>query len=92
MATTLSAGVAALARQVALDQIAQDIDMNSKLGQKANQTDLTELQSTVSGMSGQVATAQETASAASADAKTANDGISSIRSEVIALCKEISGG
>lgn len=36
MATTMSKGVADLARQVAVDQIAQDIDFNGKLAKKAN--------------------------------------------------------
>lgn len=34
MATTMSDGVAALARQIAQDQIAQDIENNAKFAQK----------------------------------------------------------
>lgn len=40
MATTMSDGVAALARQIAQDQIAQDIENNAKFAQKNDLTDL----------------------------------------------------
>lgn len=82
MATNLSDNVAALARQIAVDQIAQDIDMNGKIAAKADVTSFNALQQEVTTQAGQIA-----ANASAIQAAQTN-----IENQIISICNEISGG
>lgn len=84
MATNFSDGVAALARQIALDQVAQDIDVNAKLAQKVNSSDFSNLQSQVSTQATQIS--QNTSSVQSAQAQ-----VDDLTSQIISVCNDISG-
>lgn len=91
MATNLSDGVAALARQIAIDQIAQDIEVNGKLAQKADATSLSNLQTQVSNQAGQIAANTEAASEAATAAQAAQTSVETLETQIITICNEVSG-